>query len=123
MTGTAHTRRRDRRRAPSRCPRWASRSARSSRATPHRWETVGTDGDFPDNNYVPVVITIAPGIGEAGKTTVYMRKRNPAIDTDPYDQYNAATSRSPRRCAHLGCPVRWVDRRRALHLPLPRRRL
>ena len=78
------------------------------KSTPHTWETVGTVGSFPENNYVPVVVTLTPGIGEAGKATVYVRKRNPAIDIDPYDRdtsYIAVTS----RCAHLGCPVRWVD--------------
>jgi menaquinol-cytochrome c reductase iron-sulfur subunit len=78
------------------------------KSTPHTWETVGPVGSFPDNNYVPVVVTLTPGIGEAGKATVYVRKRNPAIDVDPYDRetsYIAVTS----RCAHLGCPVRWVD--------------
>jgi menaquinol-cytochrome c reductase iron-sulfur subunit len=78
------------------------------KSTPHTWETVGTVGSFPENNYVPVVVTLTPGIGEAGKATVYVRKRNPAIDVDPYDRntsYIAVTS----RCAHLGCPVRWVD--------------
>ena len=78
------------------------------KSTPHRWETVGTVDQFPDNNYIPVVITLTPGIGEAGKATVYMRKFNPALDTDRYDRdtrFIAITS----RCAHLGCPVRWVD--------------
>jgi Rieske Fe-S protein len=78
------------------------------KSTPHHWETVGTVDQFPENNYIPVVVTLTPGIGQAGKSTVYMRKRNPAIDTDRYDRntrYIAITS----RCAHLGCPVRWVD--------------
>jgi menaquinol-cytochrome c reductase iron-sulfur subunit len=78
------------------------------KSTPHRWETVGTVDQFPENNYVPVVVTLTPGIGEAGTATVYMRKRNPAIDTDRYDRetkFIAITS----RCAHVGCPVRWVD--------------
>lgn len=78
------------------------------KSTPHRWETAGPEDMFPDNNYVPVVITLTPGIGEAGKTTVYVRRKNPTIDKDPYDRempYVAITS----RCAHLGCPVRWVD--------------
>jgi menaquinol-cytochrome c reductase iron-sulfur subunit len=78
------------------------------KSTPHRWETVGTVDQFPDNNYTPVVMTLTPGIGEAGETTVYVRKFNPAIDTDSYDRetpYIAISS----RCAHLGCPVRWVD--------------
>lgn len=75
---------------------------------PHAWENVGPTSLFSENNYVPVVITLTPGIGEAGKTTVYVRKRNPAIDTDKADRnslYIAVSS----RCAHAGCPVRWVD--------------
>jgi menaquinol-cytochrome c reductase iron-sulfur subunit len=78
------------------------------KSTPHNWESVGPVSDFSANNYVPVVLTLTPGIGEAGKTTVYVRKFNPEIDTDPYDRttpYIAISS----RCAHLGCPVRWVD--------------
>jgi menaquinol-cytochrome c reductase iron-sulfur subunit len=78
------------------------------KSTPHHWEAVGTEGMFTDTNYVPVVLTVAPNIGEAGKTTVYVRKFNPELDTDPYDKgtpYIAISS----RCAHLGCPVRWVD--------------
>ncbi len=75
---------------------------------PHTWETVGSVDDFPDNNYIPTVITITPGIGEAGKTTVYVRKRNPELDTDRADR-DAAFIAISTRCAHLGCPVRWVD--------------
>jgi Rieske Fe-S protein len=78
------------------------------KSNPHHWEVVGNIYQFPDNNYVPVVITLQPSIGEAGKSTVYMRKFNPEIDTDPYDKgtpYIAISS----RCAHVGCPVRWVD--------------
>ena len=78
------------------------------KSTPHRWETVGGVDDFPDNNYVPVVVTLTPGIGEAGRTTVYMRKRNPALDTDLYDRDTRFIAISSR-CAHVGCPVRWVD--------------
>jgi menaquinol-cytochrome c reductase iron-sulfur subunit len=51
---------------------------------------------------------LTPGIGEAGKSTAYVRQFNPEIDTDPYDKetpYIAISS----RCAHVGCPVRWVD--------------
>ncbi len=78
------------------------------KTTPHRWETVGTVDMFPENNYIPVVLTLNPTIGEAGKTTAYVRKRNPAIDTDPYDDGTPFIALS-NRCAHLGCPVRWVD--------------
>jgi Rieske Fe-S protein len=78
------------------------------KTAPHHWETVGPTDMFTEDNYIPVVITITPGIGEAGKTTVYVRKRNPKLDTDASDrdtQYIAIST----RCAHLGCPVRWVD--------------
>ena len=78
------------------------------KSRPVRWETVGTVGQFSEFNYVPTVLTVEPNIGQAGKTTVYIRKRNAAIDTDPSDSripYIAISS----RCAHLGCPVRWVD--------------
>ena len=55
-----------------------------------------------------MVLTLEPNIGEAGKTTVYVRKFNPAIDTDRYDRGKQFIAISDR-CAHLGCPVRWVD--------------
>src|SRR3979411_482881 len=78
------------------------------KSAPHTWETVGSVDDFPDNNYISTVMTSAPGIGEAGKTTVYVRNRNPALDTDKADRDTAFIAISTR-CAHLGCPVRWVD--------------
>jgi Rieske Fe-S protein len=75
---------------------------------PHRWEIAGPEEDFPDNNYIPVVITVTPGLGEVGKTTVYVRKQNPQLDTDKYDRNRAFIAIS-NRCAHAGCPVRWVE--------------
>ena len=48
------------------------------------------------------------GIGQAGKSTVYVRKRDPKIDTEPQDQYNQFVAISTR-CMHLGCPVRFVE--------------
>jgi menaquinol-cytochrome c reductase iron-sulfur subunit len=73
-----------------------------------RWETVGTVDEFSEENYIPTVLTVTPGIGEAGKTTVYVRKHNDAIDTDSYDRSTPYIAISDR-CVHLGCPVRWVD--------------
>lgn len=76
--------------------------------TEHRWEVAGKEEMFNEDNYVPVDVTLTPGIGEIGRSTVYVRKHNDKIDTDPYDKhtpYIAITS----RCAHLGCSVRWVD--------------
>jgi Rieske Fe-S protein len=75
---------------------------------PHRWEAIGNVNSFSEDNYTAVVVTLTPGIGEAGKTTVYVRKFNPAIDTDPPDKDSKFIAISSR-CAHLGCPVRWVD--------------
>jgi menaquinol-cytochrome c reductase iron-sulfur subunit len=71
------------------------------------WQAVGPPSDFPNDNYVAKVITIVPGIGEAGKSLAYVRTRNPAIDSEPEDQYNHWVALSSR-CMHLGCPVRWV---------------
>ena len=72
------------------------------------WNIVGPATDFPDDTYVPKVVTTTSGIGQAGKTTVYVRKRNPEIDREPEDQYNQYIAISTR-CMHLGCPVRFVE--------------
>jgi len=74
---------------------------------PFSWQTIGAPGDFPDNTYVTRTVTIVQGIGEAGNTIAYVRKRNPAIDNEPEDQYNRYIALSSR-CMHLGCPVRFV---------------
>ncbi len=75
--------------------------------TNFQWQSVGPPGDFPENTYVTKVVTIVPGIGEAGKSIAYIRKRDPSIDTEPADQYNQFIALSSR-CMHLGCPVRYV---------------
>jgi quinol---cytochrome c reductase iron-sulfur subunit, bacillus type len=73
-----------------------------------RWQGVGRVDEFPADTYIPKVITLVAGIGTAGKSTVYVRKRNPKIDTDKPDQYNQYIAISSR-CMHLGCPVRYVE--------------
>jgi Rieske Fe-S protein len=73
-----------------------------------RWQAVGAPDDFSTDTYVPKVIDIVDGIGQAGKTAVYVRKRNPQVDKEPADQYNRFVAISSR-CMHLGCPVRWVQ--------------
>ena len=75
---------------------------------PTTWEAVGPTGNFGEDNYTPVAITIVPNMGEGGRSTAYVRKRNPQLDTEPEDQYNQFIAISTR-CAHLGCPVRYVD--------------
>jgi quinol---cytochrome c reductase iron-sulfur subunit, bacillus type len=69
-----------------------------------RWESVGPTGRFTERTYTPVVFTLTEGIGEAGKTTAYVRKATPA-EAQPYEPYVAIST----RCAHLGCPVRFVE--------------
>jgi menaquinol-cytochrome c reductase iron-sulfur subunit len=72
-----------------------------------RWEAIGTPDDFSADTYIPKVITETPGIGEVGKTTVYVRQHNPSIDGAQKDQYDGYIAISTR-CMHLGCPVRFV---------------
>ena len=75
---------------------------------PWEWQPVGRPADFPDNTYQTKVIKLVQGIGEAGNSIAYVRARNPAIDTEPEDQYNRFVALSSR-CMHLGCPVRFVS--------------
>jgi menaquinol-cytochrome c reductase iron-sulfur subunit len=75
---------------------------------PVQWQAVGPPSAFPNDNFIPKVITLVPGIGEAGKGLTYVRTRNPAFDTEPEFKYNHWIAVS-NRCMHLGCPVRWVD--------------
>ena len=68
------------------------------------WEGVGTKDDFTPDTYRQAVKTEVPGVGDSGKTTIYIRQGDP--DTFPEesaDEYIAISS----RCAHLGCPVRF----------------
>ena len=71
-----------------------------------RFIDVGPEADFNPQTYVPKVITLVPDVGEAGKTTIYVRRRDPARDTKlkKYPYVVIST-----RCAHLGCPVRYVQ--------------
>lgn len=71
------------------------------------WEPVGRPEVFPNDTYIPRTLTIVRGIGEVGKTTVYIREYNPEIDSEPRDEFNPFIAISTR-CMHLGCPVRFV---------------
>jgi quinol---cytochrome c reductase iron-sulfur subunit, bacillus type len=70
------------------------------------WEPVGAENDFSDTDYVPKVITIVDDVAEASKTTVYVRRRNPRLDGDDFNQPYVAIS---NRCMHVGCPIRYVQ--------------
>lgn len=73
--------------------------------TPTRFQDVGPERDFNPDTYVPRVISLLHDVGEAGKTTIYIRRFSPGRDTDKLGQPYVAIS---TRCAHLGCPVRYV---------------
>ena len=73
---------------------------------PKRFLDVGPETDFNPQTYVPKVMTLVPDVGEPGKTTVYVRRRDPARDTKLVGYPYIAIS---TRCAHLGCPVRYVQ--------------
>jgi menaquinol-cytochrome c reductase iron-sulfur subunit len=69
-----------------------------------RWEAVGPVSDFVQETYRQVVFTETEGIGSAGKTLAYVRKGSPDLDEDPNEIIAVSN-----RCAHLGCPVRFVE--------------
>ena len=78
---------------------------------PDQWQDVGPVGDFNTETYVPRVINIVPEIGEAGKTTIYVRKALPN-DKSPSDKEGVEPLPMvaiSTRCAHLGCPVRYIQ--------------
>lgn len=72
------------------------------------WQDVIALDELPDDTYIPKTITLVTGVGQAGKSTVYLRKRNEDIDKEEGDQYNQVVAISTR-CMHLGCPVRYVS--------------
>jgi menaquinol-cytochrome c reductase iron-sulfur subunit len=80
--------------------------------TPTNWQDVGPESDFDAEAYVPRVVNVEPSIGEAGRTTIYVRKAT-KTDVSPSDRdqkieplpYVAIST----RCAHLGCPVRYIQ--------------
>jgi menaquinol-cytochrome c reductase iron-sulfur subunit len=67
------------------------------------WQTVGPAGDFTQE-YKAVVVLAVPDIGEAGKSTAYVRRGRPDLNEDENGFIAIST-----RCAHLGCPVRFVQ--------------
>jgi menaquinol-cytochrome c reductase iron-sulfur subunit len=77
---------------------------------PATWNAVGPPEDFSPDTYVPRVIATQPGIGQVGRTTVYMRAFNKDIDAPPNppgieSDFIAVST----RCMHLGCPVRYIQ--------------
>ena len=76
---------------------------------PETYQDVGPEDDFNPDTYVPRVVNIVPEVGDSGKTTIYVRtfneerdKVNEGQDPQPYVAIST-------RCAHLGCPVRYIQ--------------
>lgn len=67
------------------------------------WESVGPTSRFSADTYKPVVFTLVQGIGEAGKTTAFVRQGSKKYGEEPSSYVAIST-----RCAHLGCPVNFV---------------
>ena len=76
---------------------------------PTVWQKVGPLDDFNDETYVPRVINIVPEIGDPGKTTIYVREFNPERDVEVEGQKSQPYVAISTRCAHLGCPVRYIQ--------------
>jgi hypothetical protein len=61
------------------------------------WQDIGDVGEFPNDSYIPKVISVAQGIGEAGNSTVYVRAGNPRSTWSP--RTSTTRSSSSRRAA------------------------
>jgi menaquinol-cytochrome c reductase iron-sulfur subunit len=77
--------------------------------TPTRWQAVGPEDDFNDETYVPRVINLVPEVGDPGKTTIYVRRFNPERDKEVEGQDTQPYVAISTRCAHAGCPVRYIQ--------------
>jgi Rieske Fe-S protein len=84
--------------------------------TADTWQAVGPVSRFTEQSYLPEVITVEPGIGEAGLSIAYVRRHSEAIDGPVKDEYDRVIAISSR-CVHVGCPVRYVAAARSFVCP------
>ena len=111
MTGGGAGRGRHRHGGVRAARRWASRSARCSRtACPTRWQDVGPEADFNDETYVPRVINIVADDRRGRqdhrlRAQVQPRARQESDEGQDSQPFVAIST----RCAHLGCPVRYIQ--------------
>jgi menaquinol-cytochrome c reductase iron-sulfur subunit len=75
---------------------------------PTTWQPIGSPDALPDDTFVARVISFAPELGDVGRTTVFARRRNPRLDTEPADRWNQFIVLTSR-CSHVGCPVGFYD--------------
>jgi menaquinol-cytochrome c reductase iron-sulfur subunit len=86
-----------------------------SRTEPHSWQDVGPEADFNATTYTVKIIDLVADIGDSGKTTVYVRRYNRAIDgSKGGDLPYVAVS---NRCTHVGCPVHYAQAARMFLCP------
>ena len=83
---------------------------------PATWQPIGPLAQFNQTDYLPVVFTVTPGIGEAGNSLAYVRRHDPALDGPVKDRYDHVIAISSR-CVHVGCPVRYVAAARSFVCP------
>jgi nitrite reductase/ring-hydroxylating ferredoxin subunit len=72
----------------------------------------GAVEDFTADTYIPIVVTTNAGVGEVGKILLYVRKNG-----NPTPQQKWPYVAISNRCAHLGCPVRYIDAARSFICP------
>jgi len=84
--------------------------------TADTWQQVGPVSRFTSADYRPEVITIEPGVGEAGSSIAYIRLHNAETDGPVKDRYDHVVAISSR-CVHVGCPVRYVAPARSFVCP------
>ena len=84
--------------------------------TSDAWQEIGAVSRFTATDYTPEVITIQPGIGEAGLSLAYVRLHDIEIDGPVKDRYDHVIAISSR-CVHVGCPVRYVAAARSFVCP------
>jgi menaquinol-cytochrome c reductase iron-sulfur subunit len=78
-----------------------------------KWQGVGPASEIPDDTYVPKVVTEVTGVGQVGKTSIYIRRYNPDIDSERFQDFIVLST----RCMHLGCPVRYTEAARRFICP------
>ena len=83
---------------------------------PDTWQEIGPLSRFNATDYLPVVFTLVPGVGEVGQSLAYVRRHNVSIDGPLKDRYDEVVAIS-NRCVHVGCPVRYVDAARSFVCP------
>ena len=84
------------------------------------WQDVGPPANFTEDNYIPVTFSHGHRRRRGGQDDRLRAQGQPGHrHGDNPDEFVAIST----RCAHLGCPVRWVSACAAVRLPLSRRRL